>query len=72
MVLTCRVNMDFNVGWSITDDSGGSFDTFNPRSAPRLLSLGISTEPFSLGNRESRLTINGTMSSNGITMVYSF
>ena len=68
--LNCSAVQGYGVRWVVTPSDGGSTrSTASVDAVTRLGSLGISFQPLSITAQESVLTVNGTESNNGTTVV---
>ena len=67
--LRCSVFQEYGVRWTITTGGGSPISTADTDSVASLGSLGIMALPSSITAQESVLTIDGTESNNGTTVV---
>ena len=68
--LRCSVVQEYGVRWVVTPSGGSLITTAESDSPASLRRLGISVEPPTiLTAQESVLTVNGTESNNGTTVV---
>ena len=67
--LRCSVIQEYGVRWHITPSGGSLITTADTDAGVTLERLGIMAEPSSITAQESELTVNGTESNNGTTLV---